>query len=161
MALSTVRFLLIIYFTAQGIIMHWIGHCLLLYGVWWLWLDLSDGALLETVSSCICPGQEAIFRCTIDGGVATTWRGSALENCSDGSITLRHSQFGNGNTINKTCGTTGQVTGQAISAENGSYTSQLTISNITQQMLITGNHVICATNSENGNSTQVLVSRGI
>ena len=99
--------------------------------------------MLEIVSSCICPGYEATFRCTVDGGVATTWRGSALENCSDGSITLRHSQFGNGTTINKTCGATGQITGQAISAENGSYTSQLTIRKITQQTLISGNRVTC------------------
>ena len=114
--------------------------------------------MLETVSSCICPGYEAIFRCAVDGGATTTWTGSALENCSGGSITLRHSQFGNGTTINKTCGTTGQVIGQAISAENGSYTSQLTISNITQQMLVTGNRVIC---TMDGDGTQLLVSKGI
>ena len=70
-------------------------------------IDLSEGTVLT--SSCICSGQEAVFRCTIDGGVTTVWRGSALENCSDGSITLRHSQFGNQLTVNKTCGTTGQV----------------------------------------------------
>ena len=87
------------------------------------------------ITSCIpvCPGQEATIRCTVDGGVPTLWRGSALENCLDGSIILRHSQFGNRYTINKTCGISGQVIGQAISAENGSYTSQLTI-NITQQV---------------------------
>lgn len=131
------------------------------HGIWWFPLDLSNGALLETVSSCICPGQEAVFRCTIDGGVATTWRGSALENCSDGPITLRHSQFSNGLTINKTCSTTGQVIGRAISAENGSYTSNLIISNITQQTLITGIHVICSMDDENVNSTQIVVSKGI
>ena len=91
--------------------------------------DLSEGTVLT--SSCICPGYEAEFYCTVDGSVATVWRESALENCSDGSIILRHSQYDNGHTINEICGTSGQVVGQAISAENRSYTSQLTI-NITQ-----------------------------
>ena len=90
-------------------------------------MDLSDESELKTITSYVCPGQEAVFRCIVHGGVTTTWRGSALENCLDGSVTLRHSQFGNGTTINKTCGTTGQVISQAISAENGSFVSQLTM----------------------------------
>lgn len=122
---------------------------------------MSDGALLERVSSCICPGYEAIFRCTIDGGATTVWQGSALENCSDGSIILRHSQFGSELTINKTCGSSGQVIGQAISVDNGSYISQLTISNITQQILITESHIVCAADGNNDSSAQVLVSIGI
>ena len=100
-----------------------------------------------------------MFRCTVDGGVTTVWRGSALENCSDGSIILRHSQFRDAYTINETCGTLGQVIiGEAISAENGSYTSQLTI-NITHQII--GSHVVCATDGEHSSSTQFSVSRGI
>ena len=118
---------------------------------------LSDGTMLTTVSSCICPGYTAVFRCTVDGGVATVWQGSALENCSDGSVILRHSQFDAGYTINETCGTSGQVIGQTLSAENGSYTSQLTI-NITQQII--GSRVICATDGEYGSSAQVSVSKG-
>ena len=91
-------------------------------------IDLSDETELKPITSYyVCPGQEAVFRCIVHGGVTTTWRGSALENCSDGSVTLRHSQFGNGITINKACGATGQVIGQAISTENGSFVSQVTI----------------------------------
>lgn len=110
------------------------------------------------ITSCICPGQEATIRCTVDGGVATIWRGSALENCSDGSIILRHSQFGNGHTINKTCGPSGQVIGQAISSENRSYTSQITI-NITQQII--GSHIVCATDGEIDSDNQITLSAGI
>ena len=108
-------------------------------------IDLSEGTML--ISSCtVCFGQEAVFRCTVNGGVTTTWRGSALENCSDGSITLRHSQFGNGTTtINKTCGTTGQVAGRTISVENGSYTSNLIIED-TQQII--GSQIICTNNMD-------------
>ena len=90
-------------------------------------IDSSDETVLRMITSYICPGQEAVFRCTVDGGVASIWQGSAIENCSDGSVILRHSQFGNGLTINKTCGASGSITGEAISAENGSYISHLTI----------------------------------
>ena len=102
----------------------------------------------------ICSGQEAVFRCTIDGGVTTTWRGSALENCSDGSITLRHSQFGSGTTINKTCGTTGQVIGQAISTENGSYSSKLIIEDTEQ---IVGSQIICTNSTSVDDESNVIL----
>ena len=110
--------------------------------------------------SCICSGQEAAIRCTVDGGVVT-WKGSALENCSADSITLRHSQFDNRLTINKTCGTTGQVIGQAISAENGSYTSNLIIED-TQQ--IVGSQIICTNNADDESNVilfQIMSSEGI
>ena len=121
-------------------------------------LGLSDGTVLTTVSSCICPGHEAVFECTVDAGVTTVWRGSALENCSDGTVILRHSKFDEGHTINETCGASGQVVGHAISAEDGSYTSQLVIS-VTQQTI--GNLIQCTTDSESGSSTQTSVSTGI
>lgn len=119
-------------------------------------IDLSEGAVL--ISSCIYSGQEAVFRCTVDGGVTTVWGGSALENCSDGSIILRHSQFSNGLTINKTCGATGQAIGQGISAENGSYTSKLIIEN-TQQII--GSQIICTRDGENNvTQFQIVSSKG-
>ena len=110
------------------------------------------------ITSCICPGQEAVFRCTVDGGVTTVWQGSALENCSDGSIILRHSQFQDGYTINETCGTLGQVIGEAISAENGSYTSHLTV--FANQQL-NGSIIVCATGGELlGSRIQILTTTG-
>jgi hypothetical protein len=100
-----------------------------------------------------------VFRCTVDGGVTTVWEGSALENCSDGSITLRHSQFSNRLTINKTCGATGQVIGQAISVENGSYTSKLIIED-TQQII--GNQIVCTMGGDNNVTLfQIVSSKGI
>ena len=120
-------------------------------------IDLSGGTHdIMLTSSCVCPGQEAVFRCLVHGQVTTIWKGSALENCSDGSVILRHSQFGNHTySINKTCGTSGQVIGQAISAENGSYTSQLTI-NITQQTI--GSSIVCALNGENNHSHDIQIT---
>ena len=108
------------------------------------------------IASCICPGYEAVFECTVDDGVTTAWRGSALENCSDGTVILRHSKFDEGHTINETCGTSGPVVGRAISAENGSYTSQLSI--LVNQEL-NGSTIECATDDEQlqASSVQVLL----
>ena len=108
-------------------------------------IDSSDETELRMITSYICPGQEAVFRCRVDGGVATVWQGSALENCSDGSVILRHSQFGNGFTINKTCGASGSIVGEAISAENGSYISHLTIFAYQE---LNGSIIECATDGE-------------
>ena len=110
------------------------------------------------ITSCICPGQEAVFRCTVDGGVATVWRGSALENCTDGSIILRHSQFRDVYIINESCGTSGFIIGKAISAENGSYTSHLTV--FANQEL-NGSIIVCATDGELlGSRIQILTTTG-
>jgi hypothetical protein len=108
-------------------------------------IDPSDETELRTITSYICPGQEAVFRCTVDGGVTTVWEGSALENCSDSSVTLRHSLFGNGLTINKRCGTSGSIVGQAISVENGSYISQLIIFAYQE---LNGSIIECSTDGE-------------
>ena len=120
---------------------------------------VANSSVLTVVSSCICPGHEAVFECTVDDGVTTVWRGSALENCSDGSIILRHSKFDEGHTINETCGTSGPVVGHAISAENGSYVSQLTIS-VTQQII--GSLIECTADVEQLNSSgiQIRLSTG-
>ena len=121
-------------------------------------IDLSEETVPVLTSSCIDPGYEAVFSCTVYGGVTTVWQGLALENCSDGSVILRHSQFGNGLTINKTCGTSGQVVGHATSAENGSYTSQLTIS-ITQQAI--EEQITCAKDGGINGSIQIMPSTGM
>ena len=112
------------------------------------------------IASCTCPGYEAVFECTVDYGVTTAWRGSALENCSHGTIFLHHSKFDEGHTINETCGTSGQVVGRTISDENGSYVSQLTIL-INQELH--GSTLECASDDDlllTRDSIQVLLTSG-
>lgn len=86
---------------------------------------------LSLITSCICPGNEAIFQCSVTSGsiVATTWQGTALRECNDDSINLRHSQFASGQVINKTCGAIGEVIAESVSMQNDSsfYISRLTI----------------------------------
>ena len=118
------------------------------------------------ITTCTCPGSEAVFECTVADGGATIWQGTALEECTNSRVLLRHTQFESGqNIINKTCGASGPVVGHAISvmndsssAVNGSYTSQLTI-NVSQHL--NGSTIECASN--NGrlvSSKQVLITTG-
>ena len=89
------------------------------------------GNELTKVTSCTCPGYEAIFECIVVGQGTTSvtiWQGTALEECASGKIKFRHSQIRSGSVVNATCGTS---IGRAISLINDSYTSQLVI-NVSQ-----------------------------
>ena len=113
---------------------------------------------LTTLSSCICPGYEAAFECVVTGDGATIWSGTALEHCSNGRITLRHSQFNQfGYSVNETCGDSGPIISHAVSVVNDSYTSQLTIVNISQSLI--GENIECA-GSHDG-AKQVLLTTGM
>ena len=111
------------------------------------------------VTSCTCPGYEAVYECTVAGGGATFWLGTALEECTGGRIILRHSQFESGYNINQTCGASGPVVGHAVSVLNDSYTSQLTI-NVSQNL--TGSTIECASDSGTQVGTiQILPTTGM
>ena len=121
---------------------------------------------LTTLSSCICPGYEAVFECVVTGGGVTIWSGTAFDHCSqtgDGSgITLRHSEFIHTEyNSSQSCGESGPIIGRAVSIVNGSYISQLTI-NITQSLI--GTNVDC-TRKSNGTlhvgTEQILLTTGI
>ena len=116
---------------------------------------------LTTLNSCICPGYEAVFECVVTGDGATVWSGTALDQCSIDTITLRHSQFINqpGYSISQNCGDSGQIIGCAISVVNDSYTSQLTVN--VSQSLIDAN-VECASDSGSHVGTkQIFLTTGI
>jgi hypothetical protein len=120
---------------------------------------------ITTLSSCICPGYEAVFECIVTGdglpGV-TIWCGTGFDHCSRDRITLRHSQFNQpGYNVNASCGDSGQVIGRAVSVVNGSYTSQLVV-NVSQSLV--GASIECARQS-NGvfsvGTEQILLTTGI
>jgi hypothetical protein len=111
---------------------------------------------LTTLSSCICPGYEAVFECVVTGGGATVWNGTALDHCPNDKITLRHSEFiQSGWSINQSCD---GVIGRAVSVVNNSYTSQLTI-NVSQSLV--GANVECANiNRSHIGTKQILLTTG-
>ena len=46
------------------------------------------------LSECVCPGRELRLGCTVVGGFATVWRGTAFDCLGLGNeILLRHTQF--------------------------------------------------------------------
>ena len=56
----------------------------------------EDNYSVITSESCTCPGDELIFECTIEGDAGTYWQGTALEQCLQGRVLIRHSQFRSG-----------------------------------------------------------------
>ena len=68
---------------------------------------------------CACAGDRLIYNCSIVGGTATRWRGTAFD-CPLG-ITLRHSQFA-ANQESGTCNN-GDLVGHSIGVANDCYTS--------------------------------------
>ena len=74
-----------------------------------------------------CPGEQLVYECVVVGGGGTYWNGTALQNCSQDRILVRHSQVESGHNTTETCGSTGQVVSRPVSAVNNSYTTQFII----------------------------------
>ena len=105
----------------------------------------EDNFLSISPESCTCPGDELVFECTIDGDAGTYWRGTALEDCLQSRILIRHSQFyGGGYTDRRSCGASGTVVVRTISVVNNSFTTQITIT-VNQQL--SGTTVECESDS--------------
>ena len=122
-------------------------------------LQLVKGIQLTLLTSCTCLEQEVVYQCTVSGSGATIWGGTALEECSQGRILLRHSEYRPDYGVDKICGTNGVIRTHAVSAENRTYTSQLqlSISNHT-----VGDTIECSGGSEEGvERAQILLSSGI
>ena len=104
---------------------------------------------MALLNDCPCQGHNLMYECTVFGGGATIWKGTAFD-CSlaDNEFVIFHS-------INytsqrpQTCNN-GAVTGYAVSAENDSYTSQLNIQVNDTESLI-NKTVVCA--HDNGTDT--------
>ena len=88
----------------------------------------EDVYSMITPESCICPGDEMTFECTIEGDAGTYWKGTALEECLQGRILIRHSQFrSGGHTERNACGASGTAIVRTISVVNNTlFTTQQT-----------------------------------
>ena len=73
---------------------------------------------------CSCPNDVLTYTCTVVGGVATVWSGSAFD-CQTGGIVLRHIDFGSSGTSGS-CNN-GAIVGQSVEVVDDCYTSQLVI----------------------------------
>ena len=74
------------------------------------------------VNDCTCQGYNVTYECTVYGGGATVWKGTAFD-CS-----LRDDEFLIFQTSQSvhTC-SNGAITGRVVRTENDSYTSQLNV----------------------------------
>ena len=110
------------------------------------------------LSECVCPGRELRLQCSIEGGVATLWKGTAFDCLGQGNeILLRHSQFESGGATG-TCNN-GMIIGRNLNRtfdgpNHSIFTSQLIIHlpllNTTNNRLV-GRTVECARSSDSIN----------
>ena len=74
----------------------------------------------------VCAGDQLNYNCSIMGGTATLWTGSAFNCPQDGSeITLRHRLFASNQALG-ICNN-GDITGHGIRVDNDCFTSQLSV----------------------------------
>ena len=97
------------------------------------------------LSDCVCPGHELRLECTVLGGGATVWRGSAIDCAGFGEeIILPHYRFEWG--ISKGCNN-GRIIGRSINTTSDSdsikYISQLIIQ-LDENGTLEGRTVECA-----------------
>ena len=77
---------------------------------------------------CKCPGDTLTFECSVVGesyGI-TIWRGTALDECEDQEISLRHDRFTEPMGARKSCNNN-SIVGQSLGVENRCYSSQLNV----------------------------------
>lgn len=80
--------------------------------------------------TCACPNEVLIFNCTVVGGSATVWSGSAFT-CAGGEIILLHSDFPSGTSGECSDAITAYSNGPRVESE--CYTSQLRV-NVSSEM---------------------------
>ena len=107
------------------------GHINLIIGLYYYYYYCAHAALgqLVVLSECICPGRELRLECTVVGGFATTWRGTAIDCPNLGNeIALPHARYESGEV---TMCNNGMITGYSLNrtfdGSNFKFTSQLTI----------------------------------
>ena len=104
----------------------------------------ASGGMLLTTTSCICPGRQVTYECTVAGSAiqSTVWRGSALD-CSRG-ISLDHGQFMDTGHANGTCNG-GAIFSRITSHVGDRFTSQLIVNT---SLDMNGKEIECV--SDNG-----------
>jgi hypothetical protein len=99
----------------------------------------SESALISNSNTCVCLGDVVIYKCTIMGGGiggSTIFRGSSFNCYSAGNIdrlALPHSQFAHPQGTKKSCNN-GTIIAQSLHGENGTYSSQLSIT-VTSELI--------------------------
>lgn len=80
--------------------------------------------ILPSNTGCACLGDSLTYRCTTVGTGSTIWRGTVFQ-CTERSITLRHSQYSVPGGVSRECNS--NITARSIGVTNNCYTSQLNV----------------------------------
>ena len=81
---------------------------------------LASASASSTFQAILCPGDVLTIECTITGGVATVWRGTAFQCVSrSNEIILRHSGFRESYNPAGTCNN-GAIIARALGVVNDS-----------------------------------------
>lgn len=89
-------------------------------------------------TTCACPGEVLTFTCTVDGGIATIWGGSAFDcDGKNNEITLLHRNF-----VGGTMGecSDGAIVAHSLGVTGTCHTSQL---NVTVSAGLNNKTVVC------------------
>ena len=117
--------------------------------------------LSQIAAGCVCPGDDLTYMCVVPGGLATEWRGSAL-NCDNETILLHHDDFPYGNSTGL-CNNNATI-GQGLHRDGNCYVSTL---NLTLTPSLNGQTIECVYKDRSNDivvgwtaiSTAVLFSR--
>jgi hypothetical protein len=110
---------------------------------------IATNGLQPRGTQCACAGDRLIYNCSIMGGTATLWRGTAFDCPMDeNEITFRHSQFAANQEI-RICND-GDLVGRNVGVVNDCYTSQL---NVIVRESFNNKTVQCAFTSSEGMTT--------
>ena len=100
--------------------------------------------------TCACPNEVLTFNCTVVGGAATVWSGTAFT-CTSGEIILAHTEFPL--QALEVCGDA--ISANITSVENGYFTSQLRV-NVSSEM--NNKTITCTGSGKVGETTLTVIS---
>ena len=97
---------------------------------------------LLTRTSCVCPGHQLLYECTIVGSALqyTVWKGGVLAMDCNSEVSLRHGQFIESGYTNATCNG-GDVFARIVNITESCYISQLIVNT---SLSLNGKSVECA-----------------
>ena len=104
--------------------------------------DRRNDLTLLTRISCVCPGHQLLYECTIVGSALqyTVWKGSVLAMDCNSEVSLRHGQFIESGYTNATCNG-GDVFARIVNITESCYISQLIVNT---SLSLNGKSVECA-----------------
>ena len=115
-------------------------------------IKARDSTSFVAVNDCTCQGHNVMYGCTVFGNGSTIWEGTAFDCSSTNNEFIIFHSTNYTSQKPQTCNN-GAIIGYAIRAENGFYTSQITI-RVSDEF--NGTTVVCA--HDNGSDTMEIGS---